>query len=131
LWRLLVTITRRKVTAALRRQHAQKRGAGQVRGESFFHAGPAGSQGGDPPRGLDAVADRQLDPTVEALMQDACEGLLADLDDDVLRHVALRKLEGFTNEELARELGCAVTSVERKLARIRKIWSRLGPAPTE
>ena len=31
-------------------------------------------------------------------------------------------MEGYTNEEIARELGCVTRSVERKLNVIRKAW---------
>ena len=46
------------------------------------------------------------------------------LSDPPLRQIALRKLEGFSNREIAAELGCAERSVERKLALIRKIWQQ-------
>lgn len=38
------------------------------------------------------------------------------------------QFEGFTNEEIARSLECAVGTEERKLARIRKKWSGEPPA---
>jgi DNA-directed RNA polymerase specialized sigma24 family protein len=37
--------------------------------------------------------------------------------------VATFKLEGYTNEEIADRLGCVVSTVERKLARIRGKWA--------
>jgi DNA-directed RNA polymerase specialized sigma24 family protein len=37
--------------------------------------------------------------------------------------VATFKLEGYTNEEIASRLGCVVSTVERKLARIRNMWA--------
>jgi len=45
------------------------------------------------------------------------------LDDPSLRLTALLKLQGYTNEEIARSLDCVVGTVERKLARIRHKWS--------
>lgn len=60
------------------------------------------------------------------MMRDECESLLDRLDDASLQKVALLKLEGCTNEGIAGELDCAVATVERKLARIRKRWEAEG-----
>ena len=49
--------------------------------------------------------------------------LLDVLDDDALRHIAQLKFEGYTNEEIAGTLGCVLRTVERKLERIREIWT--------
>jgi DNA-directed RNA polymerase specialized sigma24 family protein len=38
--------------------------------------------------------------------------------------VATWKLEGYTDDEIAVRLGCVTRTVERKLARIRKMWTR-------
>ena len=48
--------------------------------------------------------------------------LLEKLDDDLLRRVALGKLEGYQNLELAHQLGIAERTVERKLQLIRRKW---------
>ncbi len=51
-------------------------------------------------------------------------GRLLGLLDDPLRRIALWKLDGYTNEEIAGAgmMDCAVRTVERKLERIRGIW---------
>ena len=49
--------------------------------------------------------------------------LLACLGDGELRSVALWKLEGLSNDEIAQRLGCVRRSVERKLQLIREVWS--------
>ena len=46
----------------------------------------------------------------------------ANLGDDVLRRIAVWKLEGWTGAEMATELGITRRSVERKLERIRELW---------
>jgi DNA-directed RNA polymerase specialized sigma24 family protein len=33
------------------------------------------------------------------------------------------KMEGYTNEEIARRIGCSLSTVERKLRRIRHEWA--------
>jgi DNA-directed RNA polymerase specialized sigma24 family protein len=53
-----------------------------------------------------------------------CRRLLAELRDDRLRQIALWKVEGFTNEEIGAKQGCALSTVERKLARIRRLWEK-------
>ena len=71
-----------------------------------------------------------LEPTPEeaAAMADECRRLLELLDEPELRQVALWKVEGYTNEEIAARLDCAARTVERKLQRIRILWS--GEVPT-
>jgi DNA-directed RNA polymerase specialized sigma24 family protein len=51
------------------------------------------------------------------------------LDEPSLRAVALDKLEGWSNEEIASRHGLALRTVERKLALIRKIWEAEGNSP--
>lgn len=118
LWKLLVTITARKASAQMRRQHRQKRGGGAVRGESVFARGDSS----DRTSGLGQVMGEEPTPAVAAMVAEQCEHLLECLDSESLRQVALYKLEGYSNEEIARELDCAPRTVERKLARIRDLW---------
>ena len=120
LWKLLMTITARKAVAQMRRGHRQKRGGGAVRGESVF-MGPDDSQAN---AGIDRVLGDQPTPEVAALVTEQCEELLARLQDETLRKIAVAKLEGYSNEEIAQELGCAPRTVERKLARIRETWGQ-------
>ena len=44
------------------------------------------------------------------------------LSDPGLRQIALWKLEGYTNSEIAQQLECTLRTVERKLERIRAYW---------
>jgi len=119
LWRLLVTLTVRKCVAHLRREHAEKRGGGNVRGDSLFQ----GSESGKDAAGMEQVLGREPTPELAVQVTEQCETLMEALDDPSLRLTALLKLEGYTNEEIARSLDCAVGTVERKLARIRRQWS--------
>jgi DNA-directed RNA polymerase specialized sigma24 family protein len=50
--------------------------------------------------------------------------------DDSLQKLALWKLAGYTNEEIASEkmMHCALRTVERKLNRIREIWDKAQSA---
>jgi DNA-directed RNA polymerase specialized sigma24 family protein len=50
------------------------------------------------------------------------------LGDEELRRVALWKMEGYTIEEIAGQLGCVSRTVDRRLRLIRDIWERdIGP----
>ncbi len=116
LWKILLTITSRKAGKRIRHLMAVKRGGGQVRGESIF-GDPTQHQGG-----IDDVAGVDSSSELAEELSSECHELLDQLDDDVLRKIAIMKLQGFTNEEIAVELNCAVRSVERKLGRIRSVW---------
>jgi RNA polymerase sigma factor (sigma-70 family) len=120
IWRLLTAITAHKVSKEVRRHRTQKRGRGCVRGESIFEA-----QGGSSETiGLAQVMGREPTPQIAAIFSDTCRELLDDLDDDVLREIALLKMERYSNEEIAKELDCPLRTVERKLARIRAKWEK-------
>ncbi len=118
LWQVLAVITNRKAIRQLQRERAQKRGAGSVRGESAF-AGLGDS--GDEIGIQQAVAGGPT-PEYAALVEEEFQQLLGKLNDETLRDIAMMKLEGFTNLEIAEMLGRHVRSVERKLQLIRKHW---------
>ena len=115
LWRLLVVITTRKVQAQSRRQLRQKRGGGKVQ--------PACDV--DEPDSDDHLLARAVgsEPTPEfaAMVAEEYRLLIARLDDDVLRKVAVLRMEGFTTDAVADQLGCARRTVARQLALIRRI----------
>jgi DNA-directed RNA polymerase specialized sigma24 family protein len=121
LWRLLVTITARKAHNQRRNEGRQKRGGGRVVGEGAL-------------AGADALGDDFMaqvvgdEPTPEfaAMMADEYGRLFGSLADESLRVVALLKLEGHSNEEIARSLDCGLRTVERKLEVIRKRWIAEG-----
>jgi DNA-binding CsgD family transcriptional regulator len=52
--------------------------------------------------------------------------LLDRLGDDVLRKVAILRMEGHTTDEIAEQLGCARRTVARQLALIRRILTADG-----
>jgi DNA-directed RNA polymerase specialized sigma24 family protein len=119
LWRILITITARKVWTQMRRQGADKRGGGKVRGESVFQ-----HHDGDEGQGIEQVLGREPTPELACQLAENCNQLLDVLGDETLRQVALLKLESYTNEEIAERLQCVPRTVERKLERIREKWSQ-------
>ena len=116
LWRLMTTITLRKVRARLRRDGAQKRSAQRTVSEAQLSEGEA----------LADIADRELAPDLQVLMADEYRALLDRLEgedeDEELKRTAIWKLDGYTNEEIAQRLGCARRTVQRRLKRIRSVW---------
>jgi RNA polymerase sigma factor (sigma-70 family) len=72
------------------------------------------------------LASRDLPPDELAESGEEFQRLLSCLPED-LRKLALLKLQGFKNEEIAKQLGCVRRTVERMLRTIRTIWeSREG-----
>jgi DNA-directed RNA polymerase specialized sigma24 family protein len=118
LWRLLATITVRKAIDTIRQQSRQKRGGGQVLGESALLVG-AGTEGD----GLAEVLCREPTPDEVAGFAENYHRFLARLQEPPLRTIALRRLEGQTTREIARALDVSTKTVERKLQLIRAIWS--------
>lgn len=120
LWRLLATMTLNKVIDQKRRAGGQKRGSGAVRGDSVFE----GLEGG----GLDQFLADEPTPETLVILADEHERLLIALGDETLRQIALSKMQGFTNEEIAEQLGVTCRSIERKLQRIRTRWLEAMPS---
>jgi DNA-directed RNA polymerase specialized sigma24 family protein len=113
LWRLLVVITARKA-GHLRRDEGRQPQA------------PVGVGSGEV--GLEDIVSQEPTPEFAAEVADECQRLLRCLGDSELESVALWKMEGYTNEEIARKLGYVVRSVKRKLHIIRKIWEKESPS---
>ena len=118
LWRLLFVITERKAIDLVKHENAIRRGGGKVRHEGSL----AGDSTATDP--LDRVAAPSPAPEMIDRLTDECRRLLDALDDDTLRAVALAKMEGYTNQEIATRLGRSLPAVERKLQRIRKVWEK-------
>jgi DNA-directed RNA polymerase specialized sigma24 family protein len=105
LWQLLVLLTARKAVDALRREKYQP-----------------DLEDSSPGLALDHIVGLEPTPSFAAEIAEQCERLLAQLPTNELRTVALLKMEGYTNRELATRLGKSVATVERKLALIRGYW---------
>lgn len=119
LWKLLIRLTTRKAKDYVRASLALKRGGGDVRGESALTAGASG--------GIDQAAVDELTPLMRIAVAEECRRLLAALDDDTARSIAVWKFEGYTDREIAAKLGCVERTVLRKVKRIRDKWKRLSP----
>ena len=117
LWNLLVRITLRKARNTANRHLQGKR---DVRRED---AEAADRPGEDLPGTiLDRIDSDGPTPAEAALMNEALERRFQVLKDPDLRRIALWKLEGYTNPEIAALLQCTVRTVERKVERIHAYW---------
>ena len=117
LWRLLTVLTVRKAIMAMRHHTRQKRGGGHVSGESGLTACA------DPDlESLSEFLGREPTPDDAAQFSEAVENLFGRLVETTLKTIALRKLHGYTNEEIARELGVNARTIDRKLRLIRAVW---------
>jgi RNA polymerase sigma factor (sigma-70 family) len=116
LWNLLGVITVRKARRQARREAAEKRGGGRVAGEADLTR-PDGS-----PLPLDEAA-AALPPAEFDLH---CEDLLNQLTPEI-REVAVLRLLGYKNREIAERLQWTERKVERKLNLIRLRWEADWP----
>lgn len=122
LWKVLFDITAKKARGQVRSETRQKRGGGRVVPASAVGSGMADVVGG--------VPGREPSPAFAAEVADECRRLLAALGDDQLRQIAVWKMEGYLNAEIAARIDRAVPTVERKLNLIRHLWGRMAGSPT-
>jgi DNA-directed RNA polymerase specialized sigma24 family protein len=106
LWPLLVTITARKALNELKRQQAKKR---QRASEQ-------------PMLDEQTIVGHEPSPDFALRLAESIQSLVQALADETLQTIAQRKLEGYANEDIAKELNVSTRTVVRKLARIRQEW---------
>ena len=123
LWKLLVTITARKIYGQQRHTMREKRGGGRVRGESAFQSVDHDQ---DMANGIGEVLGREPSPELAIMLVENTQQFLECLGEESLIQIARMKLEGWSNDEIAQQLGCVRRTVERKLGRIREKWEKQG-----
>jgi DNA-directed RNA polymerase specialized sigma24 family protein len=117
LWRLLVVITDRKAAHRVRDETCRKRGGGAV--VSLPAAGSAEEE-----VLLSEALSREPTPELAAEMAEDCQRLLDALPSEELHTVAVLKMEGHSNEEIAARLDVVERTVKRRLKAIRDLWSK-------
>jgi DNA-directed RNA polymerase specialized sigma24 family protein len=117
LWQLLVVITARKAYDLAQHERRHKRGGGHVQDEAALAANDRGDV-----QILAEAISHEPSPELATQIAEQCRCLLDRLEDQALRSVAVWKMEGFSNQEIAAKLGRSLPTVERKLQRIRGIW---------
>jgi RNA polymerase sigma factor (sigma-70 family) len=120
LWQLLVRITEHKAANAAKRHTRQRR---DIRKEHAAEDADGAASAADDL--LERSGPPQPTELEASALVEAAERRLAVLDPS-LRQIAIWRLEGFSNAEIAGKdkLDCAERTVERKLNRIREQWSK-------
>lgn len=117
LWQVLFMLTARKAVNQVRRESRQKRGGGQVVQASALAADEEMNDA------LAGISGREPTPEFASLVAEECQRLLQMLGDEELRKIAVWKMEGYTNAEIAKEIGRVEGTVERRLGLIRDKWA--------
>jgi DNA-directed RNA polymerase specialized sigma24 family protein len=116
LWRLLATITVRKACHYLRDE--ARRNGQRATGTATQLLG----------RELDNICESRPSPDVAVQMADDVDWLLRCLQDSDLQAIAIWKLEGYTNHEIAAKMQCSRRTVERRVGLIRRTWCEVEAA---
>jgi DNA-directed RNA polymerase specialized sigma24 family protein len=111
LWQILLVLTERKVADHYRAAAAQKRGGNAPRDERARSVDD-----------LRELADQDPGPEFIAIFNESLARALRRLGEPTTREVALLRMEGFENREIAARLQIGLSSVERKLRVIREVW---------
>ena len=63
-------------------------------------------------------------PEFAAIAAEECRRLLDHLGDAELQALAVAKMEGYSNNEIAAQQNCSVRTIERRLFLVRRKWER-------
>ena len=119
MWRLLIVITARKVLHLVRDEARQKRSRTRSPVERAEpHNGRVA---------IDELVGNEPTPDFAAQVAEQYERLLGLLDEEQ-RMIAIAKLEGLTNAEIAAQMQRTGRTIERKLRLIRAIWEQADAA---
>lgn len=111
LWRLLLRMSARKVVDKQRHDQRQRRGGG-IQVHSLQNSGLDDNM-------IEAIGD-EPSPEMVLMMQESVEKLFSHLGVGQLRELAVAKLEGYSNAELAQRFECSERTIERRLHLIRE-----------
>jgi RNA polymerase sigma factor (sigma-70 family) len=118
LWRLLLQITTRRAIDLRRHENRQERGGGCLR----IHADGNPADPAIDRFPVSQASDDTPSPEFAAMMADEYKRLLDELHDADLQAIAVAKMEGIGNAEIAARLNCSQRTVERRLKLIRDKW---------
>ncbi len=105
LWQILVVITERRAIDAIRNETAARRG------------GPFASVDS-----LNYLPGRENAPDIELMLIEEFEKRLELLNSDLLREIAINRMNGMKNHEIAELVDVPLRSVERKVKDIKETW---------
>ncbi len=117
LWKLLIVMAERRVIDQVRKELSVKGGSRKT-----FLASDSRGTNNDVGLDLGEVAyDGNPTPDMEAIMSEELEYRLDSLGDNMLKAIAIYKMNDLRNQEIADKVGIGLRSVERKLVKIRQI----------
>ncbi|QDV51742.1 ECF-type sigma factor [Gimesia fumaroli] len=116
LWWLLLALTKRKAASHIRKETALKRGGNKTQ-KSLNNDENSGYT-------FQELVSDEPTPEYLAMLQEEYENLLSNLRDDRLREIAVLRLEGYTSQEISKQLEISIPTVTRKLRLIRAAWSK-------
>lgn len=122
LWKMLVVITARKASNYNKYTHRDVRGGGRITGDSGLER-----QESNEAFGIEQISDHAPTPEFVVSLDEECEARLDSLADEMLRQIAVLRLEGNTVQEIADALQISKRTIERKITLIRAIWSNDKP----
>lgn len=122
LWRLLVVITTRKAATVIEKDHRQKRGSEDVRGDSTVMSRE--NEGGGP-GSFDQLESEKVPPDIATVMADQTRQLWASLPDETAQRIATLKIEGFTHQQIADRMSINTRTVEQRLKQIQERWQKI------
>lgn len=129
LWSLLMAIVSHKSTDLIRRENRRKRGGtGKACADAKLGGENKEPGGQKDPRQiipLSKIIEQRPSPEFAAMISLQFEQLIERLEsanDPDLIGIAIAKMTGDSNAEVAQQLGCARRTVERKVQLIRVIW---------
>lgn len=115
LWRLLLTITSRKICNRHRYDYQEQRDIRRTHTDSvFLNPGQSGF--------INRLPAHQPSPEFAAEFVELCGSLFEGLGDPELQRIGWLKFEGYNDQEIADQLGCARRTIQRKVERIRRHW---------
>ncbi|HUP77027.1 MAG TPA: ECF-type sigma factor [Pirellula sp.] len=117
LWKLLVSITLRKLMHTLRDQSRQKRGGD-------FRQIPQAMDSLDGLFEIEQIIACEPTPEIAAQIAEQFDRWMQALESEELVRLTQWKLEGYTNNEIAQKCGLTARTIERKLNLIRKILTQ-------
>lgn len=120
LWRLLLEMTYRKAVDLKRHENRQRRGGGRVRNATDIPQPGSNAV----PFQLTQIIGKEPTPEFAAMMADECRRLLDLLSEPRFVSLAIAKMQGYRNREIAEQRGDCLRTVERELHLIRKTWER-------
>ncbi|NBO90787.1 MAG: RNA polymerase subunit sigma-70 [Planctomycetia bacterium] len=118
LWHMLLKIAARKVAHQIRDQKRSKRGGGLVR--------PATDVEETNENLMAMVIGSEPSPELAAQVAEQYRSVMILLEDDEMRTIANKQMEGYTVKEIAAALGKAERTIARKLAIIRERWEEVS-----